>query len=37
MSTSKAGLYIENIIEVSIISWFFVKSHGLRLLTKCVS
>ena len=23
MSTSKAGLYIENIMEVSIILWFF--------------
>ena len=41
MSISKAGLYIKNIMgvskEVSIIPWFFVKNHGLRLLTKCVS
>ena len=41
MSISKAGLYIKNIMgvskEVSTIPWFFVKNHGLRLLTKCVS
>ena len=41
MSISKAGLYITNIMgvskEVSIIPCFFVKNHGLRLLTKFVS
>ena len=37
MSISKAGLYIKNIMgvskEVSTIPWFFVKNHGLRLLS----